>query len=230
MSLNSQQYASTPLVAAGTTTTADTSFSQPTETTVGVIATALALGAQLEEIESICLGTSVAGILRLWACEGTVGVPIANIVNAATTATVTTTIPHGRTTGDRITMQGVFPIDYNVKNVAITVTSTTAFTYTMATTPASNLAGANAATVTAATQIPWQYSSTPAAPVYHLLKELPIAAVTASTTVQAFTAVLNQFTAGDFMPVNLSAGWSLRTTVSVTQTNAMQTIGRGGQN
>lgn len=67
----------------------------------------------------------------------TTGATISSITFAATTATVTTTTNHGRTTGDIVTVYAALPTDYNATG-AITVTGATTFTYTMATTPATN--------------------------------------------------------------------------------------------
>lgn len=213
------QYASVPAIGSGTSTTADTSYTQPTNTTVGVIFTAKSSGGRIDQLDFITLGTSVAGICRLWFCEGTPGAAITSITFVGTTATVTTTASHGLSTGALITSQFAFPVDYNVKNTAITVTGLTTFTYTMGSTP----------TVNASTL--GEYSSTPATPVYHLInREIPISAVTGSTTAVAFTAPsLSSAMNADIMPIVLPGGWSLRHTVTVTQTNALEVNARGGQ-
>ena len=104
-----------------------------------------------------------------------------------------------------------------MKNVAITVTGLTTFTYTMSTTPT-----INASTVGA-------YSSTPATAVYHLIREFPINAITGSTTINAQSQQQSAVLNNEFMPIVLQAGWSLRTTVTVTQTNALKTTARGGK-
>ncbi len=222
--LNQQQYAVYPALGAGTSTTADTSYTQPTNSTVGVDVTALSSGARIEAIEGITLGTSVAGLLRLWTCEGTPGPTMVSITFVGTTATVTCSTPHGLSTGALITMQGVTPVDYNIKNTAVTVTSTTVFTYVMGTTP-------TVAAQLVSSLVVGQFSYTPATPVYHLWQEVPIVAITGSTTVPAFRApTFNSVTNPDIMPLQLPAGWSLRHTVTVTQTSAMQITGRGGNN
>src|SRR6185369_8268530 len=95
-------------------------------------------GSRLEKIDITATGVTTAGMVRLFLCEGAPGAPIASITFAATTATVTTTIAHGRTTGDKVTVQGVFPFDYNVKDASVTVLSATSFSYPMATTPTAN--------------------------------------------------------------------------------------------
>lgn len=213
------QYAGIPFTSSGSVTTADTSYTAPT--TVGVIAVgkysnATSQGTRIDNIDNICQGTSVAGLHRLWLCEGTPGPTISSITFSTTTATVTTATAHGLSTGALVTVQDAYPVDYNVKNAVITVTGTTTFTYTMATTPTVNATSVG------------QFSSTPSTPVYHLLKETPITAITGSTTLNAFQYSLSSATNPELLPLILPAGWSLRTTVSVTQTNAIQTTARGG--
>lgn len=215
--INQQQYAAVPLIGSGQTTTADTSYTQPTNGTVGVIATATSAGGRIDQIDNVTQGTSVAGIHRLWLCEGTQGPTVSTATFSTTTATITTGTAHGLATGALVTTQGAFPNEYNVKNTAISVTGATTFTYVMSAAPTTN-----------ATTVP-QYSSTPATPVYHLLKETPVPAITGSTTVPAFNYSLNSMQNPEILPVILPPGWSLRTTVSVTQTNALQTNCRGGQ-
>lgn len=67
----------------------------------------------------------------------TAGATISTITRVTTTATVTTSTAHGLTTGDFILVSGATPTEYN-GTYAITVTSTTEFTYVMATSPATN--------------------------------------------------------------------------------------------
>lgn len=62
---------------------------------------------------------------------------ISTITNVTTTATLTTTAAHGRTTGDSVTVHGAFPDAYNGTFV-ITVTGATTFTYTMLSDPGAN--------------------------------------------------------------------------------------------
>ncbi|QGZ42713.1 hypothetical protein IP92_05754 [Pseudoduganella flava] len=59
---------------------------------------------------------------------------IATLTSVGTTATLTTSAPHGRSTGDTITVSGATPAAYNGTFV-VTVTSTTALTYTMLSAP-----------------------------------------------------------------------------------------------
>jgi hypothetical protein len=72
--------------------------------------------------------------------QGGVGVTISTITFVGTLATVTTSTPHGLVNGATVTVTvaGASPASYNVTAVPINVTSTTVFTYTMATTPATN--------------------------------------------------------------------------------------------
>jgi hypothetical protein len=59
---------------------------------------------------------------------------ISTITNVTTTATLTTAAPHNLVTGNRVTISGATPVQYNGTYV-ITVTSPTAFTYVMASNP-----------------------------------------------------------------------------------------------
>ena len=213
----SAQYASVPSIQSGLTTTADTSYTAPTNSTVGVVFTAGASGARIDKIDNTTTGTSVAGILNLWACEGKVGPTISSITSATTTATLTTATAHNLITGDLITVRGAFPDEYNVKSVAVTVTAATTFTYTIVST--GNVAARDVG----------EYSSTHAAAVYSLIKQIPIIAITGSTTVNNFQAPLSTEVNGEFMPIILPPGHSFRTTVTVTQTNGVRTTARGGQ-
>ena len=60
-----------------------------------------------------------------------------SITHVGTLATVTTNVAHGLVTGNQIVMSGITPAAYNGTFI-ITVTDATHFTYTMATTPATN--------------------------------------------------------------------------------------------
>jgi len=62
---------------------------------------------------------------------------ILTITKSGTTATLTTAFAHGLVTGNQVTISGASSIEYN-GNFRITVTGTTTFTYTMASTPAAN--------------------------------------------------------------------------------------------
>jgi hypothetical protein len=62
---------------------------------------------------------------------------ISSITKSGTTATLTTSAPHGLITGNRVTITGATANDYNGTFV-ITKTGASSFTYTMLTTPAAN--------------------------------------------------------------------------------------------
>lgn len=62
------------------------------------------------------------------------GETISSITNVGATATLTTAAAHGLATGDRVTVSGATPSAYN-GSFTITVTTSTAFTYTMLSTP-----------------------------------------------------------------------------------------------
>ena len=88
-----------------------------------------------------------AGTTKVYADDGTTqseitrytdGVAISTITFVGTTATVTTSSAHGRSTGHVISVFGAAPSAYNVTAVAITVTGASTFTYTMLSTPATN--------------------------------------------------------------------------------------------
>jgi hypothetical protein len=66
------------------------------------------------------------------------GAAISAISFVGTTATVTTATPHGLSPGNTVTVTGATPAAYNVAGAAIAIVSPTQFSYTMASTPASN--------------------------------------------------------------------------------------------
>lgn len=68
------------------------------------------------------------------------GIAITSITRSTTTATVTTAAAHGLATGDYVAISGAVQTAYNI-TAAITVTSTTTFTYTMADSGASPATG-----------------------------------------------------------------------------------------
>lgn len=77
------------------------------------------------------------GTTRTEITRYTDGVPIASITRVGTTATVTTTIAHNRTTADVVSHFGAVPTGYNVTG-AITVTGATTYTITLAADPGSS--------------------------------------------------------------------------------------------
>lgn len=71
----------------------------------------------------------------------TIGVSqaVTSVTSSSTTATVTTTLPHGLAVGDNVNIAGATQTEYNGKYAVVTVPSSTTFTYTFAgslTTPA----------------------------------------------------------------------------------------------
>jgi hypothetical protein len=62
---------------------------------------------------------------------------------------------------------------------------------------------------------------------YFLYIQVPIQAVTSSTTVPAFTAVVSSNGNANQLPINLPTGYSLRATTSVAQTG-IRVIAQGG--
>lgn len=58
---------------------------------------------------------------------------------------------------------------------------------------------------------------------YILWQQIPVQAITSSTTVPAFTVLLSSNTNANAMPLNLPTGYSLRATTSVAQTGVRVT-------
>lgn len=171
---------------------------------LGIVATSPGIngdGKRFDRIVIVAGGTTTVNVVRLFITQGRVGAPITSITAIATTATVTTTIAHGMTTGDLVTMQSCFPFDYNVTSVAVIVTGSATFTYIMPTTP----------TVTTASTT-GSYSTTPAVPVTRLWREILVPAITPSTTTAVFSNIISTQNASDigYMPLVLEAGYSLR--------------------
>lgn len=69
--------------------------------------------------------------------DGTAGETISSITHITTQATVTTAVAHGLTTGTFVVITGASPSEYN-GTYSITYASDTTFTYSMATSPATN--------------------------------------------------------------------------------------------
>ena len=150
------QYANSPRVGIANISTANTNRDG-----TGTIVAAFVAGSSGSRIDKVVIeatSTTTAGMVRLFITKGKAGVTISTITFVGTTATVTTAAAHGLSTGNKITVQGAFPDDYNVTDVAVTVTGATTFTFTMSTTPT-----LNASTVGA-------YSSTPSTPVSNTSK------------------------------------------------------------
>lgn len=212
-------YTEKPKIDNAVVTNADASLTQPTIANTGVVFTAGANGSRIDNLLMTAIGTTVAGQLRLFICEGDAGKAITSITSSTTTATVTTAEPHGLISGDTVTIQGAFPTEFNVKAATVTVATPTTFTYAIA-----NISGVSARDV-------GYYSSTRVATSaqYSLMREYTITAVTPSATVAALNFQLSSATNPDILPIILPAGYSLRTTVSTTQTSSgINTTAIGG--
>lgn len=204
-------YSSTPEIGVATISTANTN--RDGTGTIGVVQVAKNNGNRIETINIIATGTTTAGMVRLYVSRGFPGATVSSITYSSTTATVTTSVAHGLTTGDLVTVQGVSPREYNVTNVAATVVNATTFTYTLASTPTSN-----ATTV-------GQYQYTSSSPTISLLKEIPVTAITPSGTVTSFVNSQTSETASDIMPLYLPAGWSLRASTNNAESFVVEAIG-----
>lgn len=75
-------------------------------------------------------------------------ISIASASHSTTTATITTTQPHGLKVGMSITVKGMTDSNYNTTATILTVPSTTTFTYTMAGTPSSDAVAGSQSTTT----------------------------------------------------------------------------------
>lgn len=73
--------------------------------------------------------------------------PILSLTRVGTTATLKTTVPHGRFTGETITEAGALPAAYNVTAAVITVVDPTTLTYTMLSDPGASASPMGAYTV-----------------------------------------------------------------------------------
>lgn len=66
---------------------------------------------------------------------------VSSITRSGTTATVTTAVAHGRSSGANVTISGAVQTDYNVTNAEITVTGANTFTYQVANSPSTPATG-----------------------------------------------------------------------------------------
>lgn len=173
--------------------------------TLGVLATASPVKGASSRIDRISIqatATTTAGMLRFFLVKGRPGETITSIAFSTTTATVTTNQPHGRVTGDKITMLNALPDQYNVVDTAITVISPTTFSYTMASAPtinaqASDLGG---------------YAWTPSTIDASFFREVSVTAATPSASVQTFSGGMSSTNPVDqsYLPLIMEAGYSLR--------------------
>lgn len=205
----SAQYVSIPRT--GQTTIQTANALRDGTGTLGIVATAPATAGNGTRIDRLVIqagGTTTVNVVRLFITQGLPGVTITSITAVGTTATVTTSSPHGLTTGNLLTLQYAFPNDYNVTSVALTQTGANTFTYTMLTTPTALTAGSVG-----------NYSTTPAVPVTRLWRELLIPAITPSTSVAAYSVTLSSTSGTDigYMPLVLAAGFSLRASTNAAE-------------
>ena len=204
----SAQYVGTPKIDGAIATTADTSRTLPTLANVATVFTAGALGARIDTLNLTGVGTTVTSQLRLWVVKGDKGMAISSLTSSTTVATCTTATAHGLVTGDLVTVQGAFPIEYNVKSTAVVVSSPTVFSYAITS------IGSIAATTLG------YYSTTRATPSYILLREYAVSAITPSASVSSYSYPLSSQYNADLLPIILPAGYSLRATVNDTQTSS----------
>lgn len=87
------------------------------------------------------------------------GVSISTITHVSTTATLTTSVDHGLSTGDYVTISGASSSEYN-GSYSITKINATQFSYVMATAPASNATVVGSYTATLWHPLPAQDSLT----------------------------------------------------------------------
>lgn len=93
------------------------------------------------------LRAHVAAVIRIRAGYVGTALTVSSITRSSTTATVTTSTAHGLSTGAVVTIAGADQGDYNT-TTDVTVTSTTAFTYTVSGSPATPATGTITATPT----------------------------------------------------------------------------------
>ncbi|MFM0101996.1 hypothetical protein PQR01_00410 [Paraburkholderia rhynchosiae] len=198
------QYANTARIGVGQVSTGDTSRTAPTN--FANVITAGQNGSRIDRINLQAIGTTIASMVRLFLLPGAIGMTLASLTFSGTTATATTTTPHGLVNGQTINIRGCFPSPYNADNVAVTVTSATSFTYPMTSTP------------TSSALVMGYYIAFPTVPVWNLWTEIPVSAITPSSTVAAFSSSLSSAQQTAQMPLYLPAGWALRASVNDAQT------------
>lgn len=209
----SAQYAASPKCGAVTISSANTN--RDGTGTMGVVFTAGPNGARIDKLLAQALAATTAGMIRFFVTKGFPGRTITGITFSTTTATVTTDTAHGLSTGQKVTVQGAAPDNYNVTDVVATVASATTFTYPMAVAPTTN-----------ATLVGY-YATTLAVPVSALIKEVKVDAITPSNTVQAFSRALSSSLANDqdVLPLALPPGYSLRVSTAIAESFSCQAFG-----
>ncbi len=172
-------------------------------------------GSRVDRIQYQATGTTTAGMLRLFRTRGNPGTSLATLTSSTTTVTVTTTLPHGRVNGEIVYMMDAFPQEYNIRGAAITVLSTTQFTYTVPVAP----------TTSAASSLGY-YMTTPASPTSYLWWEIPVTAATPSGTVQAWSNFASSATDFGYLPMQIAYGWLLQASTHNAETfNVIADVG-----
>lgn len=100
----------------------------------------------------IALKVSTAGALGVAKIKFGSAHNLATLTSVGTTATATTDVPHGLTTGALVNVTGATPAGYNVVATAITATGATTFTYTIVSVAGVPATGTLLATVYGATE------------------------------------------------------------------------------
>jgi len=214
------QYATIPKIGRTSISTANTAKDGTgTIATLVTGAPANQAGTRVDRVAIQATGDTTTGMVRLFLRKGAPGMSISTITFSGTTATLTTTAPHGLTTGDLLTVQGVIPDQYNVTDVAITVTGASSFTYVMPVAPT-----INAATLGG-------YSIVKAVETSALWREIPITAATvtartistitnATTTATMTTATAHGLSTGDTIVVTGASPAAYNGTFTITVTTA----------
>lgn len=115
-------FAATPRQSSGAATTADTSYTAPTNAVA--VFTAGASGSRVERLRLMCTGTSLAGLVNIFLYDGTTYRLIRSIVTAAITASATVA-PWGSDDSGTIVFPGglQLPAGYSIR-IATTVAQT----------------------------------------------------------------------------------------------------------
>lgn len=173
---------------------------------LGVVLQAGPTGQRVDGLSLQSIMATTAGMLRFYLTKGRPLGVILSLTFAGTTATVTTAVAHGLTTSQLIGIIGCYPDEYNVTDVAITVTGATTFSYLMTVAPTAN------ATVLGSG------ASSLAVPVTRMFLEVPVTAVTPSSSTVGFAATVNASSASNYFPLVLQSGWSLRVSTEKAET------------
>lgn len=116
-----------------------------TQTQLGILSTSMGRVSISDNGTQIMIVDGTYGYIYTTVLPAT----IASITRVGTTATLTTSTPHGLGSGMQVTISGAAPAQYNGL-YTITVTSPTTFTYVMASDPGSSAAPVGSYTITSA--------------------------------------------------------------------------------